>query len=242
MRDVLAAFGIEVCSERLQPKIPVSEAARRRVDDLLAPLGGSSFVALHVGSSKEGWRALKRLPLDVWLDVAARIVEAYDTPLVLVGSREDQDINQEFLARAKERGLSETALLDVGDRTTLPELVEVLSRAALFLGTDSGVAHAGSCSGTPLITVFLFSDYVGFAPLGDRSHVLARRPNCSPCLYRRGYDTCARRECFAISAEEIFEQAHAALASSGLGRRAEAGRPNGGAGDAAARQHPAGPR
>ncbi|MBI5016174.1 MAG: glycosyltransferase family 9 protein [Deltaproteobacteria bacterium] len=215
VRDILAALGIDVAPERLRATIHVDEAARRRVDDLLFPLGGRPFMTLHVGSSKEGWRALKRLPLQVWLDLAARIARDFGTPLVLVGGREDRDANAEFLARAPEHGLAGHPLFDLGDRTTLPELLEVISRSSLFVGTDSGVAHVGGCSRTPLVTVFLFSDSVGFAPLGDRSHVLSRRLVCNPCLYRKGYETCVRRECFGISAEEIFAKVRSVLGSSG---------------------------
>ena len=74
--------------------------------------------------------------------------------------------------------------LDLCGRTSLPELVGVLSRLRLLVTNDSGPMHVAAALGTPVVAVFGPTDWRETAPVGDR-HRLVREPvHCSPCLLR----------------------------------------------------------
>ncbi len=66
---------------------------------------------------------------------------------------------------------------DLVGRLSLPEVAAVLSRAALYVGNDSGLMHLSAACGTPTLGLFgptLASEY---APIGPRAQaVLAKGP------------------------------------------------------------------
>ncbi|MCB1183033.1 glycosyltransferase family 9 protein [bacterium] len=65
--------------------------------------------------------------------------------------------------------------------TTLPELAFLLSRAALFVGTDCGPRHLAAALGRPTVTIFGPTDPGGWNPPTPR-HVSVRNPvPCAPC-------------------------------------------------------------
>jgi heptosyltransferase-2 len=112
------------------------------------------------------------------------------------------------LAAEVARGL-DAPPLDLCGRTTLPELVGVLSRLRLLVTNDSGPMHVAAALGTPVVAVFGPTDWRETAPVGER-HRLVREPvHCSPCLLRECPidHRCMRR----VSAERVLDEARGLL-------------------------------
>ena len=114
-------------------------------------------------------------------------------------------------------------MVNLAGLTTVPQLACLISHALLFVGTDSGVAHVGSCTDTPLITVFLFSDFIGYSPWSRTSHVLSSHRDCLPCLYWNGYLTCENKKCLEVSPDEIYRKAEEVLGKAEESRLPENG-------------------
>lgn len=75
--------------------------------------------------------------------------------------------------------------VDLCGRTTLPELVGVLSRLDLLLTNDSGPMHLAAALGTPLVAVFGPTDWRETAPVGPGARSLVREDvECAPCMLR----------------------------------------------------------
>src|SRR5207253_1883157 len=55
---------------------------------------------------------------------------------------------------------------------SLEDLAGVLTRAAVFIGNDSGPGHLSAVLGTPTVSVFLSTDPQVWAPLGPRVRVI----------------------------------------------------------------------
>jgi len=72
--------------------------------------------------------------------------------------------------------------LDLVGTLSLPEAAALLSRAALFVGNDSGLMHLAAAAGTPTIGLFGPTPASEYAPVGLRAMaVLARgRPGHAP--------------------------------------------------------------
>jgi ADP-heptose:LPS heptosyltransferase len=92
----------------------------------------------------------------------------------------------------------------------LAQVVALLSRAALFLGNDSGVTHLAALLGVPTVSIFGPSDPRVWQPVGARSLVLRLGVDCSPCA-RETMIHCPHRKCLTeflperiISALERF--------------------------------------
>jgi ADP-heptose:LPS heptosyltransferase len=87
---------------------------------------------------------------------------------------------------------------------SLAALMALLSRARLFVGSDSGPMHMACLVGTPVLVLFGPTDPVENAPFeGVDSRVLRHDVGCNPC--RKG---CAMRSCMAaIGVDEAVDAA-----------------------------------
>ena len=96
------------------------------------------------------------------------------------------------------------------ETASLSELLALLARARLFVGSDSGPLHLACLVGTPVVAIFGPTDPLENAPFpGVPSRVVQRDVGCNPC--RRG---CPTRECMgAIPVHEVLEAALALVAA-----------------------------
>jgi heptosyltransferase-2 len=105
-----------------------------------------------------------------------------ESKIVLLGSPHDRPVAQEFLRVC--RG----PVLDWVGKTSLKELIFLISRCSLFLTNDSGPLHLASALGVP--TVALFGPTVkafGFFPETDKTTILERLDlACRPCSVHGG--------------------------------------------------------
>jgi ADP-heptose:LPS heptosyltransferase len=91
---------------------------------------------------------------------------------------------------------------------SLCDLAEVLRRAALFVGSDSGPTHLASILGVPCVALFGPKDPAINGPVGERSIVVRKNLPCSPCNKR----TCKYPDCMKLitvsevlsAAEQVF--------------------------------------
>ena len=111
-----------------------------RVDRLGLP---ERFVAVHALSNEEArnWQPAK------WRELVARLIDEQGLAVVEVGLRPVASD-----ARA--------GYVDLCGRTTVVETAEVLRRAQLFIGVDSGPAHLANGVGVP--GVVLLGHFRGF--------------------------------------------------------------------------------
>jgi ADP-heptose:LPS heptosyltransferase len=111
------------------PRVFVPESARVRVDELSLP---PRFCCVHTRSNQEerDWRD------DGWEELAARAPEALGVPVVEVGL-------------AAGITAAPGGYRSLCGRLSMLETAEVIRRAALFIGIDSGPAHLANATGTP---------------------------------------------------------------------------------------------
>lgn len=204
LRDVLRALGMEVSRDEMRLSLPVPGAESERIDRLIEQWGWRKFLVLHAGSSKTDWRGLKRIDPAVWGEVIRWAVERAGIPVLLAGAGEDREVNERLMESAREMGIPKDAVIDFTDRAGLPGLCHLLRRAALFVGTDSGVAHIAAGTGIPSVVAFTFASPVDIAPWGRSTRIVRKELPCSPCIYWEGYRKCREKECRSIEAGEIL--------------------------------------
>jgi len=74
------------------------------------------------------------------------------------------------------------APIDVFDDLTLPEITALASRATLFVGNDSGIAHIAAAVGTPSVVIFGSSNRDHWRPWTDAPNEIVFEPfDCQPC-------------------------------------------------------------
>ena len=194
--QLVRALGIAADDRRLE-YWPARESPR--VDDLISRASGRGpLVVLHPAGSTQRHKLWPGFgPLGRWLR------ENLDARVVYLGSGAERAMVEETAA-----SLSPSALTAIG--LPLPEAAELIRRADLFCGTDSGPAHLADAVGTP--GAIIYAPHLGISaqlakwkPEGCNYLAFTPKNNCSEC----GRYPCppeAARACAAdIAVEKVGE-------------------------------------
>jgi len=137
--NLLAAYcqsaGIPVIED--QPKLSIPRETGRRIDLLGLP---ERFVAVHCSSNEESrdWTQEK------WRQLAQKIISDLDLPVVEIGLQPLLD-------------LESGRYVNLCGQLSLLETAEVIRRAKMFIGIDSGPAHLANAVGT--FGIILLGEY-----------------------------------------------------------------------------------
>ncbi|GIW06251.1 MAG: ADP-heptose--LPS heptosyltransferase [Dehalococcoidia bacterium] len=155
---------------------------RAGADRLLRAAGwdGRPLVAVNAGSASGD---AKRWTPDGWRELIGRL-QAAGAAVALVGAPADRSLAERIAS-----GLS-PAPLNLAGRTSIPELVGVLDRAALVISGDSGPLHLAAALGVPVVAIHGPSDPRISGPRSPRAVVVRLNLPCSPC-----YDATYPAEC-----------------------------------------------
>ena len=104
--------------------------------------------------------------------------------------------------------------LNASGRTTVAELIALLSCCDAFVGNDSGAMHVAGALGLPTLGLFGSSEPRRTAPLGPRAEALTKRVACSPCFLRECPEALPEHMCCfkRIEVDEVFETIHRMIA------------------------------
>ena len=170
------------------------EAARRLLRD--SGKGAGQPIAILCPGSVNS-RA-KRWPPERYAELADRFIDAaFD--VVLVGSPGEIDVSNEVNDRARHNPLVLTG------KTTVAELVALISIADLLVTNDTGPAHVGAALGTTTLVIFGPTNPLTTYPRSSFAELIRQPPDCAPCMLR---DCPIDHRCMtAISVDEVFNRA-----------------------------------
>jgi ADP-heptose:LPS heptosyltransferase len=155
----------------LLPKARPEEADR--TEKLLA--GSGRAVILHIGAGNE----FRNWGVQNIAELLGLFDSRPDIRVYLAGGPDD------LPAEAEIRELHSRPVRSLVGQLNLIELREAISRAALFIGPDSGPMHIAASTQTPIVAYFGPTLPVHFAPWKSRVTVLEKRLECRPCHQRR---------------------------------------------------------
>lgn len=196
-------------ADAAEPRLAAAAAARCR---LLAEHGlgiDRPIIALCPGAQ---YGPAKRWPPERYADLAVRCVEAGARVWIFGTAAERQ---------AADRILAAAPAADLTGKTSLLDVVDLLSAATAAVVNDSGLMHVAAALDVPLVALFGSSSQTFTPPLSSRATVLERDLACRPCFAR----TCplGHYDCLTgIHVGSVFE------ALTRLGAFADAPRRNGG--------------
>jgi lipopolysaccharide heptosyltransferase II len=108
----------------------------------------------------------------------ARIAEYLsekDFQIVAIATKEEREVLENL------KNLSNVAIQTFDD-LTLPEITALASKAEIFIGNDSGIAHIAAAVNTPSVVVFGSSDTDHWRPWTDApNEIVYERLPCQPC-------------------------------------------------------------
>lgn len=170
---LLGFVGIEV-EDRPPSRLPIAAEALRSIERRLANsvlrIPHSEFVLLHPSTAF----VTKQWPAENFARLAEHLAER-GLAAVAVASKSESGVLDELVTRSN-------VPVTTFDDLSLPEITALASRAKVFIGNDSGIAHMAAAVGTPTAVIFGSSNRDHWRPWGDApSEIVFEEFDCQPC-------------------------------------------------------------
>ncbi len=119
-------------------------------EELLPVSTQHGFFAVHVGASE----AEKTLDSARWAEIAARVMQASGSSVLLLGSQDETEKGREIARLMSESyGISESKIVNAVGRTKVGDVFPLLKHAALLIAGDSALVHMASLVGTRVLNL-----------------------------------------------------------------------------------------
>lgn len=106
------------------------------------------------------------------------------------------------------------------DNLSLPEITALASRAKLFVGNDSGIAHIAAAVNTPSVVIFGSSNRDHWRPWTDApNEIVYQEFSCQPCPGYECREFGEARCILSISLEQVFDAIERVLATDKKGEQ-----------------------
>ena len=187
----------------------------------IPPAGSDTWLYLDIDErlkARETLSTLKRPILGInpgasfgsakmWLphrfaEVAKNVIEKLDGSVVLFGGPGEVGIADDISGRLHELA-HEGRIVSMAGKTSLRELMSLISECDVILSNDSGPMHIADALAVPLVAIFGSTSAALTGPRKPSSHVFSSKLKCSPCFKR----TCPDKglACMeSIGADEVF--------------------------------------
>jgi lipopolysaccharide heptosyltransferase I len=211
-RDLALLAPLGIPTRYAEPVLPCSLEDRQTIDGELAPLlTGGPLVVIHPGTSE--FAAFKRWLPGRYARLADCLVEQRGADVLVTYGPSDRPLAEEVVGLMRRRG-------HLAPRTqSLQQLTHLLSRADLFIGSDTGPMHMASALGVPVVTLFGPKDPEQTGPYCSRCVVVTADVHCRPCSRRR----CRGQRCMTTIQIEPVLAAVLSVLDGGGECRAETG-------------------
>jgi ADP-heptose:LPS heptosyltransferase len=162
------------------PKIRTDGEAERNVWKKLKALNPAvdpwhKLVVLNPNASKRF--PMRRLPLDAYADLAARLLEDPEVCVVITGVADEKPDALHICAR-----VGSPRLIDLTGGTTMSELLHLFNVAQVLISNDSGPAHFACLTGIHVVVFFGPELPDRYRPLATGCDVVYSGYSCSPCV------------------------------------------------------------
>jgi heptosyltransferase-2 len=194
-KDLLAGLGIEVSSCTVD--LHLTEEEKTAAGKAMTEAGRDPARPLVVLNPGAAYGPAKRWPAERFADLARLFQARKNAEILLVGAAGETDI-----AASIASGL-ERKPLDFTGKTSLRQLMGLISLGRVFVTNDTGPMHIADALGVPVVAIFGPTDPKASGPSRRSSVVLKTAVPCWPCTYRScPYD---HRCMNGIGPEEVFE-------------------------------------
>jgi len=169
------------------------------------PNVGGEFVLLHPGGK---WKP-RRWPPDRYAQLAQKFAQK-GLPVRILVHRSETDLIGFF----RQQVWPERVRLAVTEQ--LSDLLEIMEKARLFVGNDSGPAHLAALMGVPGVVLWGPGDFDRIRPMSKTLRILKKEIGCRPCRQYIHPERCQRGEnicLLSISVDEVVSVAEQQLGS-----------------------------
>lgn len=117
---------------------------------------------------------------------------------IIIGSEKDARVGKEIMQASKAKDI-----INLCGKTTLPDVIDIISAARCSVTNDSGLMHLAYASGTKLIAIYGSTSAEYTPPLSSNSIIFQKKISCRPCFERTcryGHYNCLTR----VTPEEVL--------------------------------------
>ncbi len=111
-------------------------------------------------------------------EVANKLYKEYGGKIIIFGGKSDGEISQQ-IAKA-----GNVPVLNMAGRTTIRELMALISQCKVFITNDSGPMHIAAAFSVPVVAIFGSTDPDRTSPIGEGHVIIKKDVACSPCFLR----------------------------------------------------------
>jgi heptosyltransferase-2 len=162
----------EVLPECPNPALLVEGEKARRTAEKYALDADRPILALAPGAE---YGPAKRWPAEYFTEVAVAF-EKQGFQIIILGSERDQEPAAVIAGHS--------GAIDLTGKTSLGEVVDLLSLVAVTVTNDSGLMHVAAATGSAVVAIYGSSDPGFTPPMTDRAKILRLGLECSPCFKR----------------------------------------------------------
>jgi ADP-heptose:LPS heptosyltransferase len=145
---------------------------------------------------------MRQWPLSKFCELIDLLLREGDVNVAIIGGPDEKEIAEGMLKLMPRR----KQVFNLVGKLTLADLPQLLARAALFVGNNSGPQHLAAGLGVP--TVGIHSGVVDaheWGPAGPRSVAIRRQMSCSPCFLEKPKDCPRALACLTgLDSREVF--------------------------------------
>lgn len=146
------------------------KSSKNRKNKLLGINPGASY-----GSAKR-WYPKK------FSDVAVELADKYD--ILIFGASDEKNFAKDIAKYLDKKAI--TNYQNLAGKTSLNELISIISELDLFLTGDSGPMHIAAAFDIPTLSIFGPTNYKETSQwMNNRSAIIKKNIDCQPCLKRK---------------------------------------------------------
>ena len=149
----------------------------------------------------------KKWDLDRFAILAQRWIENYNGYVILLGGPDDRNEGNFIINK-----ISDDKTFNLCGDLSIQESMFLLKKVKLLVGLDTGTAHMAAAMGCMSITLFSGFDFPDiWNPYGDKSIVIRKKIECSPCLSKNCMFGFPSKCMNAISTEDVWSEIQKAM-------------------------------
>jgi len=152
-----------------------------------------------IGINPGGDRRNRRWDSERYAVVADRLLEKFDSSIIILGGHGEEEISLSIQNRMKNKSTN------LAGKLSLDDLAYIISRLDLLITNDSGPMHIGAATKTPVVAIFGPEDPLMTRPYtsSDLYRLISEPVHCRPC----NKDECDNLVCLdLITTEIVFEK------------------------------------
>ncbi len=191
--SLLKYLGIETKFQN--PELPVSRSDQEYVSKFIEENNKYSVPIIIINPCTSEFGSYKRWSTLNYARLADMILEKFDVKIIFTWGPNELEIVNEIVTYMEQEAL-------VSFKTSIKQLIELIRRADLCIGGDTGPLHIAATLCMPTVAIFGAKDPILYGPYNKNAVIISKELPCSPCKYR----TCSDPECLTtILPEEVFQ-------------------------------------